>query len=81
MLSIVGISIKSHSGVAFRMLDILAANKINIEMISTSEIKISVVIRSGDADRADRALHDTFGLSRKPKANAAAKKAPARSRG
>ena len=83
MLSIVGISIKSHSGVAFRMLDILAANKINIEMISTSEIKISVVIRSADADRAVRALHDTFGLSRKPKAKAPAKKAkaPAKKRG
>ena len=81
MLSIVGISIKSHSGVAFRMLDILAANKINIEMISTSEIKISVVIRAGDADRAVRALHDTLGLSRKPKAKAPAKKAPAKKRG
>ena len=81
-VSIVGVGMKSHSGVAFKMFDILAANKINIEMISTSEIKISVVIRSGDADRAVRALHDTFGLSRKPKAKAAAaKKAPAKKRG
>ena len=80
-VSIVGVGMKSHSGVAFKMFDILAANKINIEMISTSEIKISVVIRSGDADRAVRALHDTFGLSRKPKAKAApAKKAPAKKR-
>lgn len=79
-VSIVGVGMKSHSGVAFKMFDILAANKINIEMISTSEIKISVVIRSADADRAVRALHDTFGLS-KPKAKAAAKKAPAKKRG
>ena len=75
-VSIVGVGMKSHSGVAFKMFDILAANKINIEMISTSEIKISVVIRSADADRAVRALHDTFGLSRKPKAKAP--KAPAK---
>ena len=82
-VSIVGVGMKSHSGVAFKMFDILAANKINIEMISTSEIKISVVIRSADADRAVRALHDTFGLSRKPKAKAPAKKAkaPAKKRG
>lgn len=75
-VSIVGVGMKSHSGVAFKMFDILAANKINIEMISTSEIKISVVIRAADADRAVRALHDTFGLSRKPKAKAP--KAPAK---
>lgn len=75
-VSIVGVGMKSHSGVAFKMFDILAANKINIEMISTSEIKISVVIRSADADRAVRALHDTFGLSRTPKAKAP--KAPAK---
>lgn len=75
-VSIVGVGMKSHSGVAFKMFDILAANKINIEMISTSEIKISVVIRAADADRAVRALHDTFGLSRTPKAKAP--KAPAK---
>ena len=82
-LSIVGDGMKSHSGVAFKMFDILAANKINIEKISTSEIKIFVVIRAGDAARAVRALHDTFGLSRKPKAKAPAKKAkaPAKTRG
>lgn len=61
-VSIVGVGMKSHSGVAYKMFDVLAANKINIEMISTSEIKISVVIRDSDADQAVRVLHEAFGL-------------------
>jgi aspartate kinase len=61
-VSIVGVGMKSHSGVAYKMFDVLAANKINIEMISTSEIKISVAIRAQEADRAVRALHDAFGM-------------------
>jgi aspartate kinase len=51
-VSLVGVGMKSHSGVAYKMFDVLAANKINIEMISTSEIKISVAIRAKDADQA-----------------------------
>lgn len=74
-VSIVGVGMKSHSGVAYKMFDVLAATKINIEMISTSEIKISVVVRAKEADRAVRALHETFGLARKPLTN---KKAPAK---
>jgi aspartate kinase len=77
-VSIVGVGMKSHSGVAFKMFDILAVNKINIEMISTSEIKISVAIRATEADQAVRSLHKAFGMDApKPKA-AAKRKAPAR---
>lgn len=61
-VSLVGVGMKSHSGVAFKMFDVLAANKINIEMISTSEIKLSVVILAKDTDRAVRALHEAFGM-------------------
>ena len=75
-VSIVGVGMKSHSGVAYKMFDVLAANKINIEMISTSEIKISVAIRAQDADQAVRALHDAFGMG-KPAPKKAATKKPA----
>jgi len=75
-VSIVGVGMKSHSGVAYKMFDILAANKVNIEMISTSEIKISVAIRAKDADKAVRKLHTAFGMDAK-KRKAAAKKKPA----
>jgi aspartate kinase len=61
-LSVVGIGMRSHPGVAAKMFETLAENKINIEMISTSEIKISVIIALQDADRAARAVHDAFGL-------------------
>jgi len=63
-ISIVGVGMRSHSGVAFRMFDSLSANNINIEMISTSEIKISVVIRSAFADKAMQVLHDVFELDK-----------------
>jgi len=71
-VSIVGVGMKSHSGVAYKMFDALAANGVNIDMISTSEIKISVVIRAADAGKAVRVLHDAFKLhmvpaSKKPK--------------
>jgi len=61
-LSLVGAGMKSHPGVAADMFDALAAEGINIEMISTSSIRISCVIRSGDAERAVRAVHQRFGL-------------------
>jgi aspartate kinase len=63
-LSVVGIGMRSHPGVAAKLFEVLAANGINIEMISTSEIKISVIIAAVDADKAARAVHDTFGLAR-----------------
>jgi aspartate kinase len=53
---------KSHPGVAADMFDALAAEGINIEMISTSPIRVSCVIRRQDADRALRAVHTRFGL-------------------
>jgi aspartate kinase len=61
-VSLVGAGMKSHPGVAADMFDVLASEGINIEMISTSPIRISCVIRKGDADRALRAVHDRFGL-------------------
>ncbi|MBF0253351.1 MAG: aspartate kinase [Candidatus Omnitrophica bacterium] len=64
-LSIVGIGMRSHAGVAAKMFRALAAKKININMISTSEIKISCVIDKKDADRAVIALHTAFALNKK----------------
>ncbi len=61
-VSIVGVGMRSHSGVAYRMFEALSTNKINVEMISTSEIKISVVIRSAFADQAMQVLHTAFEL-------------------
>jgi aspartate kinase len=64
-VSIVGVGMRSHSGVAARMFDALARQRINIEMIATSEIKISVVIRKNEADKAVQALHKAFELGKK----------------
>ena len=61
-LSVVGVGMKTHSGVAATLFETLAAHKINIELISTSEIKISVVISADRADEASRAAHAAFGL-------------------
>ncbi len=63
-VSIVGVGMRSHSGVAYKMFEALSAHKINVEMISTSEIKISVVIRSAYADQAMQVLHDAFDLDK-----------------
>ena len=57
-VSIVGAGMQSHSGVASSMFEALANNDINIHMISTSEIKISVIIDKKDTDLAVRAIHD-----------------------
>ncbi len=59
-LSIVGVGMRSHSGVAARMFDTLAKEGVNIDMISTSEIKISVVIDIAKAEQAMRAMHHQF---------------------
>ncbi len=63
-LSVVGIGMRSHCGVAEKMFSVLADEKINIQMISTSEIKISCVIDDAHADRALRAVHTAFGLDK-----------------
>jgi aspartate kinase len=59
-LSIVGVGMRSHSGVAAKMFEILAREGVNIEMISTSEIKISVVIDLAKGEQAMRAVHEVF---------------------
>ena len=61
-VSIVGLGMRSHSGIAAKMFRTLAEEGINIEMISTSEIKISVVIDQKHADLAVRVLHKAFEL-------------------
>jgi len=63
-ISVVGIGMRSHSGVAAEMFKALALKKINIEMISTSEIKISCVIRKKKGEEAVRILHKAFKLGR-----------------
>ena len=59
-VSVVGVGMRTHAGVAAKMFEALAREGINIEMISTSEIKISVVIEAKHADLAVRVLHDAF---------------------
>ena len=61
-VSIVGVGMRSHAGVATRMFDCLASENINIQMISTSEIKISVVVAEKYMELAVRALHSEFDL-------------------
>ena len=59
-LSIVGVGMRSHSGIAAKVFEVLAAAGVNIQMISTSEIKISVVIGIDKAEEATREVHDAF---------------------
>ncbi|MDH4408763.1 MAG: aspartate kinase [Verrucomicrobiales bacterium] len=61
-LSVVGIGMRSHSGVAAEMFKALSDAGINIEMISTSEIKVTVTVAEGDIDRAANVVHEAFGL-------------------
>ena len=61
-VSVVGVGMRSHAGVAMRVFDSLAAENINIQMISTSEIKISVVVAERYMELAVRALHAAFEL-------------------
>jgi aspartate kinase len=63
-VSIVGVGMKSHHGVAAKMFGILADNKINIEMISTSDISISCIIKKKNAEIAVKKLHADFGLGK-----------------
>jgi aspartate kinase len=62
-LSVVGIGMRSHSGVAARLFDCLGKAGINIHLISTSEIKIAVIIDEAEAERAAQLTHQEFGLS------------------
>ena len=59
-VSVVGVGMRTHAGVAAKMFQVLAAEGINIEMISTSEIKISVVINAKYTELAVRVLHEAF---------------------
>jgi aspartate kinase len=61
-LSIVGIGMRSHSGVAAKMFGALADNGINIQMISTSEIKTAVTVNEDEIERAAKVVHAAFGL-------------------
>ncbi len=62
-VSVVGLGMRSHAGVAHRMFDALAKEGIAIQMIGTSEIKVSIVVDMRQADRAVMVLHEAFGLS------------------
>jgi aspartate kinase len=63
-VSIVGVGMRSHTGVAERMFKALADAGINIQMISTSEIKISCIIARASAEKALRVVHDAFELGK-----------------
>jgi aspartate kinase len=61
-ISVVGVGMRSHAGIASTMFRVLGEEGINIQMISTSEIKISVVVEEKYLELAVRALHSAFGL-------------------
>jgi len=63
-VSVVGVGMKSHCGVAEKMFRALAQDEINIQMISTSEIKISCVIKGAEGEKALRAVHKAFQLDK-----------------
>jgi len=65
-VSVVGVGMRSHAGIAKKMFELLAAENINIQLISTSEIKISCVIARKYAELAVQTLHEGFGLSLPP---------------
>ena len=61
-ISMVGVGMRTHAGIASKMFSVLAENNINISMISTSEIKISVVTNEENLSLAVNVLHSAFGL-------------------
>ena len=63
-VSVVGVGMKSHSGVAATAFTVMAQNNINIQMISTSEIKVSMVIDEKYGELAIRTLHEAYGLDK-----------------
>ncbi len=62
-VSLIGAGMKTHPGIAAQMFETLAKNQVNIEMISTSSIKISCVISADQVEKAVRALHESFSLA------------------
>ncbi len=70
-VSIVGLGMRSHAGVAAKMFAILSRESINIQAISTSEIKVSCLVADRYAELAVRALHDGFGLAQPPASSCA----------
>jgi len=64
-LSVVGVGMRTHAGVAAQMLEALAAENINVELIATSEIKVTLAVPRDRADDAQRAVHASFGLGGK----------------
>jgi len=62
-ISLIGAGMKTHPGVAATMFETLAAENVNIEMISTSSIRISCVVRATEVERGVRALHKAFELA------------------
>jgi aspartate kinase len=69
-ISIVGVGMRTHAGVAAKAFEILGRENINIQMVSTSEIKVSVVVHERYGELALRALHAGFGLHESPAAGA-----------
>jgi aspartate kinase len=63
-LAVVGSGMRSHAGVATRLFETLAIESINVRLVSTSEIKISVLVEEKDLERAVRALHKAYGLEK-----------------
>ncbi len=61
-MSVVGLGMRSHAGVAAKMFRILATEGINIQAITTSEIKVSCLVAAKYTELAVRSLHDGFGL-------------------
>lgn len=65
-VSVIGVGMRSHTGVARKMFQVLAGEGVNIQMITTSEIKITVVVEEKYVELAVRALHSAFGLDQEP---------------
>ncbi|MDP2137817.1 MAG: aspartate kinase [Candidatus Didemnitutus sp.] len=63
-LSVVGVGMRTHAGVAAQMLEALAEQNINVELIATSEIKVTLAVPRDRADDAQRAVHTAFGLGK-----------------
>jgi aspartate kinase len=61
-ISVIGVGMRSHAGVARKMFEVLGQKRINIQVISTSEIKVSVLIAEEYTELALRALHSAYGL-------------------
>ena len=67
-LSVVGVGMRSHAGVATRLFATLAAENINVRLVATSEIKVSVLVDEHELERGVRALHAAYGLEKSPTA-------------